>query len=304
MKRLLSAITIVASALSGCNPIGGFGDSTQSHVGTDYVIRPGDTLYGIAAREYGDPLEWLTIYESNPWIDPEALVPGDKIFIPPSEGRNLFNVDPQDVGFEDTSPALSRTANRGSPDRLRSGNPGGGSATKKTGLGSIFQNIGGQQIFGEPIEKLGAAAFGGFLVHGFLQGFLLWIVATVSFVKDVTFKKSLKAAFHTETLTVFSVLIIGGIALLMLHIGTSGPGAAPDSASLARSMEQYLRNPTGLMVVGFVAVMLYLLLWLRFVPPALGLKRAQSMMILALAVIAPHVFALYTIGQRMGWIKI
>jgi hypothetical protein len=56
-------------------------------------VRRGDTLAGIAAREYGDPALWREIADRNPRAvaNPRRLRPGDVLILPPVElaGRRL-----------------------------------------------------------------------------------------------------------------------------------------------------------------------------------------------------------------------
>ncbi len=47
------------------------------------VARRGDTLSGIAAKEYGDAGEWRRIAEANRIDNPRRLAPGTALFIPP-----------------------------------------------------------------------------------------------------------------------------------------------------------------------------------------------------------------------------
>jgi len=48
-----------------------------------YTVRRGDTLQGIAAREYDDPREWRRIAASNNIGDPMNIKPGTKLLVPP-----------------------------------------------------------------------------------------------------------------------------------------------------------------------------------------------------------------------------
>lgn len=48
-----------------------------------YVVRQGDTLQGIATREYEDPGEWRRIAKLNNISDPLELRPGTKLLVPP-----------------------------------------------------------------------------------------------------------------------------------------------------------------------------------------------------------------------------
>lgn len=49
---------------------------------TFQFVQPGDTLWTIAARAYGDPTRWRDIAKSNPDIDPRRLVVGTRLLIP------------------------------------------------------------------------------------------------------------------------------------------------------------------------------------------------------------------------------
>ena len=48
-----------------------------------YTVRRGDTLQGIAMKEYDNPGEWRRIAETNQIDDPMVLVPGRKLLVPP-----------------------------------------------------------------------------------------------------------------------------------------------------------------------------------------------------------------------------
>lgn len=48
-----------------------------------YTVRRGDTLQGIAMREYDDPGEWRRIAKTNNIDDPMSLKPGMKLLVPP-----------------------------------------------------------------------------------------------------------------------------------------------------------------------------------------------------------------------------
>jgi LysM repeat protein len=47
-----------------------------------YTVQRGDTLYGIAAANYGDPAQWRPIANANAIDDPLALAPGSVLTIP------------------------------------------------------------------------------------------------------------------------------------------------------------------------------------------------------------------------------
>jgi nucleoid-associated protein YgaU len=56
--------------------------------GRSYTVKSGDTLSGIAKREYGDAGRWKLIFEANrDTIDnPDLIHPGQELTIPPAEG--------------------------------------------------------------------------------------------------------------------------------------------------------------------------------------------------------------------------
>lgn len=57
-------------------------DHTRRH-----TVVQGETLAGIAAREYGDPAEWRRIADANPSATrtPRRLVPGTDLSLPPAD---------------------------------------------------------------------------------------------------------------------------------------------------------------------------------------------------------------------------
>lgn len=48
-------------------------------------VRPGDTLPGIAGKEYGDPTAWRLIADENELVNPRDLEPGEELVIPVKE---------------------------------------------------------------------------------------------------------------------------------------------------------------------------------------------------------------------------
>jgi nucleoid-associated protein YgaU len=47
-----------------------------------WIVKQGQTLASIAAREYGDPGEWRAIADANALDDPLALKPGSQLLLP------------------------------------------------------------------------------------------------------------------------------------------------------------------------------------------------------------------------------
>ena len=292
LKPSLLLYPLLAFSITACDlaklprQLGGGGGGASRH----HRIEDGETLSSIATREYGDPLQWPILKENNPWADPENLRPGDILYVPPlGHSANPYNIDPN-AAADEAEPL---------------GGPLVGS--KKPQDGGFFQNIvptmDGRTLFGEPVDKVGFIALGGFLIHALIQGFLLWIVGTITFVKDISLKKSLRASFQTELITLFTVVVLGGVAILMLHIGTTAPDAG-NNADLLETVETYLQNPVAPVVAGFSIFGLYLLFCMRFIPQAFGLRRAQSLLLLFLAILLPHLLGLYTVSQRLGIIRL
>lgn len=58
--------------------------------GSTYTIVPGDTLWDISARAYGDPLKWRLIWEANQTrlrsANPDLIFPGEQIILIPADG--------------------------------------------------------------------------------------------------------------------------------------------------------------------------------------------------------------------------
>ncbi len=52
--------------------------------GKTYVVRPGDTLWAIAQRIYGDPYQYKRLFEANPRVlaAPEHIFPGQVLRVP------------------------------------------------------------------------------------------------------------------------------------------------------------------------------------------------------------------------------
>ena len=47
------------------------------------VFKQGDTLSGLAGREYDDPTQWRMIADANGILDPLSVEPGTELRIPP-----------------------------------------------------------------------------------------------------------------------------------------------------------------------------------------------------------------------------
>ena len=57
-----------------------------------YVVKPGDTLYDISEKYYGRGELWTIIAQANPLINPDKLLVGQKIIIPPKgQAENKYD---------------------------------------------------------------------------------------------------------------------------------------------------------------------------------------------------------------------
>lgn len=71
---------------------------------TIYVVKPGDTLWDITDRFFGNPFLWPRLWDINPYIDnPHVILPGDVLKLtdlpvvkldPETEYKNLEKIDP------------------------------------------------------------------------------------------------------------------------------------------------------------------------------------------------------------------
>jgi nucleoid-associated protein YgaU len=52
---------------------------------TEWTVVEGDTLWHVAAVEYGDPTAWRTIAAANGVADPRTLEAGRTLVVPPLE---------------------------------------------------------------------------------------------------------------------------------------------------------------------------------------------------------------------------
>jgi nucleoid-associated protein YgaU len=57
----------------------------SSDVTKTWVVKRGDSLWSIAAKEYGDPADWRLIADVNHIRNPRMLTPGRELIIPVKE---------------------------------------------------------------------------------------------------------------------------------------------------------------------------------------------------------------------------
>jgi nucleoid-associated protein YgaU len=71
---------------------------------TQYTIKSGDTLEGIARAQMGDGQKWQLIAAANPGLDPKALKIGQKITIPASTATASKDKAPAPAGSSTAAP--------------------------------------------------------------------------------------------------------------------------------------------------------------------------------------------------------
>ena len=56
---------------------------TETEISATYTVQSGDTLHSIANQFYGDPSLWNIIAAANNLADPDSIVVGTELTIPP-----------------------------------------------------------------------------------------------------------------------------------------------------------------------------------------------------------------------------
>lgn len=88
LVALMLALCVVPTpAEAASTPAGTATEVSGGGVDTPYVVKRGDTLWGIARDLLEDPLLWRRLWEKNKFIvDPNRIYPGDQLSMP---GRDL-----------------------------------------------------------------------------------------------------------------------------------------------------------------------------------------------------------------------
>ena len=324
------AAALALFALTSCDELSPRRSVNAQNVGPlvdeTYTLTPGDTLYSIAQRAYGNGLEWPRLLEANPWIDPEHLRPGQKVLIPKPAPE--YDLGPQSQtrrvpeGYELAESAGSWEPQHypppepgypyGSDDTastkpsLSTGNPGFGqpSSTPSDSPLSIFSNVASRlsesTLFGRSVNRLSFLLIIGSIIHAALQGFILWITTNITFVKDATFKKALNASFLTGMLTLCTIALFGIVGLMLTYAGGTD-GAATGTEVLA-AIEEFLQSGQGLAIAAFGTLLLYVLLSLRFIPQTFDIQRSQAFTVVVLGVVIPHLVVIFLYGRKTGLI--
>ncbi len=244
--------------------------------GINHTVQKGETLSVIAEKYYGDGYQWIKLKEYNPWIDDEHRLPIDSV---------IFVPDPRYSG---------------------GGGDAGGSTLRNPGgaisLSGWAGSLSTTTVFGRSLQQVLAVCLTWFVLHFSIQGIFVWFAAHLAFVKDVSIKKALKVTLHSETLAFISMLFLGAGGLFLLYVTTTSPGN-PMDGSLLTSAEEYVSTKGGLIAAGFLLVVVYAFLGIRFIPSAFGVEPVRGMAVVLLAILIPHIVGLYLVGHRMGLIE-
>lgn len=82
-------------------------------VGTEYVIKSGDTLEGIARAQLGDGQKWRLIEKLNPGLNPKQLKPGQRIMLPAGTEVKAAEASSGQQGAKVTPAANTYTVQKG-----------------------------------------------------------------------------------------------------------------------------------------------------------------------------------------------
>ncbi|MEL5848056.1 MAG: LysM domain-containing protein [Candidatus Igneacidithiobacillus chanchocoensis] len=83
MRKTVAFLALTCALLGAAVPSVSWAQNIgQSQELGSYVVRPGDTLWGIAAHFLKNPWEWQKIWRANPQIrNPDRIYPGDRIVL-------------------------------------------------------------------------------------------------------------------------------------------------------------------------------------------------------------------------------
>lgn len=296
MRRAITVL-LPLLVLAGCDEKHG----TESNQGKFYVVRPNENLFSIAEREYGNGMLWPEIRRANPWVRPYQLQPDEPIYIPPLDASWEQNARRRADGMNPTPPPPDSVAHQEQEEFLDDTGPATHANPASFGtFSNVISDVSSKKVFGMPATRAIVFSFCGLLSHSLLQSVLVWLATIFTFLKETSFKKSMKAVFLTETLTFATILTVGALGILMLYLGS--PEELSRSDRLFPTVEDYVNTRQGMGVAIALLLVIYGVLSIRFFPQVLGVKRGQALPVVVLAVLLPHLLGLYFIGQRLGFI--
>ena len=288
--------------------------------GQAYVIREHDNLFRIAERAYGNGFDYYRILEANPWVDPDRLIPGKRIEIPaiaaptsPIPPENLADelraagaLEPATPGKTAPRPPRADTAPAEEPRVAQApsihADPAGAEPKSSSVWNTLQNKIQSKTLFGLSLSMFACYVLLFCLAHAILQGLIVWIASHITFVREASIRKSFKASFLAEMITLCTLVIVGVVAVMMLYVGTENAADA-SSSQLFPMVEDYLVKPVGLIAVGCSLLGLHVLLSLRFIPQIFEIQRVHAFMVVLLGVLAPHLAGFYLVGKKMGFIQ-
>ena len=255
--------------------------------------------------EVEDPLEKVL-------AESEAEEPAEEVAaaveeVPPGPVAEPAPVEPEPVELEPVEPAPPAPVEEpevalAAPPPTVHADPGPIRPVSGSVWNTLQNRIESKTLFGVSLEMFGCYVLLFCLAHALMQGLIVWITSHITFVREASIRKSLKASFLTEMLTFCTLLVISVVAIMMLYVGTENVSEG-SSTQLFPLVEEYLSTPVGLLAVGCCLLALHVLLSLRFIPQIFEIRRAQAFLVVVLGVLAPHLAGFYVFGKKLGFIQ-
>ncbi|WP_188115190.1 LysM peptidoglycan-binding domain-containing protein [Salinicola endophyticus] len=112
VRRLASSVLVGALllfTLAGPGAVPALAYTLKPDAPSRYQVRPGDTLWGVAARFLEDPWSWRELLRRNPGVaGPEQLYPGDVLVLKTHAGEPSIGVERARGGTVRLSPQVRR----------------------------------------------------------------------------------------------------------------------------------------------------------------------------------------------------
>jgi LysM repeat protein len=255
--------------------------------------------------EVEDPLAKV-LAESEP-VEPAEEVASTEEDTPPEPVAEPAPVEAAPVEPEPVEPAVAEPAEeprvaQATPSTVHA-DPGAIRPVSGSVWNTLQNRIESKTLFGASLEMFGCYVLLFCLIHAIMQGLIVWITSHITFVREASIRKSFKASFLTEMLTLCTLVVISIVAIMMLYVGTENVTEGA-STQLFPLVEEYLSTPVGLLAVGCCLLALHVLLSLRFIPQIFEIRRAQAFLVVVLGVLAPHLAGFYVVGKKMGFIQV
>ena len=146
------------------------------HASRVYAVRPGDTLYAIAQRSYGNGADWPWLYHVNESkvTDPNLIYVGEKLQVPYDPPANAASYAPKhaktvtlsssETGSSDTDSAGTASSGTGSSGTSSSGATSAGTLSGTlgcSGLEALWEAAGGSHGAAFMAAEIAMAESGG-----------------------------------------------------------------------------------------------------------------------------------------------